>query len=206
MVGHAELPAPEPRLQIMVMPVTLRRYTVDELDEFPPDGNRYELLDGVLFVSPAPGLAHAMLVARLAELFGRFLAPERGAVVATPGVVEVRPNLRMEPDVLIGRLAPGTGAGWDRLAERWLAIEVSGSGSRIYDRDYKRDAYLAVGVEEVWRVELEARKVFCRRAGEAEVEAGDRVRWRLPASGRVLEVEVAALFAGVPSGSSDRLA
>lgn len=129
----------------MVMPVTLRRYTVDEIDAFPPDGNRYELLDGVLFVSPAPGLAHGIVVFALGAIFREFLAPEVGAFVAGPGVVELRPSLRMEPDVLVGRLGTGTGSGWDRVAERWLAIEVSGSGSRIYDRDYKRTSYLAVG-------------------------------------------------------------
>lgn len=31
------------------MPVTLRRFTVGELNAFPDDGSRYELLDGVLF-------------------------------------------------------------------------------------------------------------------------------------------------------------
>ena len=51
----AELPTQPPRPQVMVMAVSLRRYTVTELDAFPPDGNRYELLDGVLFVTPAPG-------------------------------------------------------------------------------------------------------------------------------------------------------
>ena len=42
-VVDGELLVPESRRQIMGMPVTLRRYTVDEVDRFPPDGNRYEL-------------------------------------------------------------------------------------------------------------------------------------------------------------------
>ena len=33
-------------------PVTVPRYTVDDLDGFPDDGNRYQLLDGVLLVTP----------------------------------------------------------------------------------------------------------------------------------------------------------
>jgi Uma2 family endonuclease len=181
------------------MPVTLRRYTVDEVDQFPPDGNRYELLDGVLFVSPAHGLAHGMVVAALAEAFRRFLAAERNAFVATPGVVEVRPDLRMEPDLLAGRLGSEAKFGWDRVAERWLAVEVSGAGSRIYDRDYKRDGYLAVGAGEVWRVELEARTVFVRRHGEAEAGVADQLEWRSPGSGRTLTLQVAQLFAGLPA-------
>jgi hypothetical protein len=38
------------------MPVSVPRYTVDDLDAFPDDGNRYELLDGVLLVTPAPAV------------------------------------------------------------------------------------------------------------------------------------------------------
>lgn len=39
--------------------MSLRRFTTDEIDEFPADGNRYELLDGVVFVTPAPGVPPA---------------------------------------------------------------------------------------------------------------------------------------------------
>jgi hypothetical protein len=38
----------------MSMPTTVRRYTVEELDRFPDDGNRYELVNGVLLVTPGP--------------------------------------------------------------------------------------------------------------------------------------------------------
>ena len=40
----------------MAMAITVPHYTVDDLDDFPDDGNRYELLDGVLLVTPAPNM------------------------------------------------------------------------------------------------------------------------------------------------------
>ena len=46
----------------MGMAVTIPYYTVEDLERFPRDGNRYELLDGVLLVTPGPGTprdAHA---------------------------------------------------------------------------------------------------------------------------------------------------
>jgi Uma2 family endonuclease len=35
-----------------------RPFTVDDLEGMPDDGNRYELIDGMLIVTPAPGWHH----------------------------------------------------------------------------------------------------------------------------------------------------
>ncbi len=182
----------------MVMPITLRRFTVDELDTFPDDGNRYEVLDGVLFVTPAPGLPHQIVATKLAAILRAFLEDEPGVFVAAPGVIQIRPGLRMEPDVLVGRL-PATGARWENVPEHWLAVEVSGTPSRIYDRDYKRDGYLEVGVREVWLVDLDAERIYVSRPGGDKNLAHDvDLAWRSPGSGRELHVDVAALFRDVP--------
>lgn len=39
----------------MGMAISVPRYTIDDLERFPDDGNRYEVLDGFLMVTPAPG-------------------------------------------------------------------------------------------------------------------------------------------------------
>ncbi|MDQ2664731.1 MAG: Uma2 family endonuclease [Gemmatimonadota bacterium] len=53
------------------MPATIVDWTVDMLDELPEDGQRYELIDGQLFVSPSPRDVHQFVVgefyARLRE-------------------------------------------------------------------------------------------------------------------------------------------
>jgi Uma2 family endonuclease len=43
-----------------------RPFTVDDLEGMPDDGNRYELIDGMLIVSPAPVPWHQLV---LGELF-----------------------------------------------------------------------------------------------------------------------------------------
>ena len=46
-------------------PATGRLFTVDDLDRMPDDGRRYELVDGVLMVSPAPSLPHQVVLKEL---------------------------------------------------------------------------------------------------------------------------------------------
>lgn len=178
----------------MVMPVTLRRFTVEEVDQFPDDGNRYELLDGVLFVTPGPGLPHQVIAARLLVAFMNVIDDLPDLGVWSPAVVPIDRKSRLEPDLLVAATG-GQLASWAKLGERWLAIEVSGSGSRIYDREYKRDAYLAAGVREVWLVDLTARTVAVSKAGAAkDVVHRDIVTWREPGSGREVRIELAVLF------------
>ncbi len=180
----------------MAMPVSVPRFTVDQVDALPDDGNRHELLDGVLLVTPAPGLPHQTVAMRLAVVLGRFLEDEPEAWIWGPGAVVMRPWVKLEPDILIGRRPTG-GTRWENVPEHWLAVEISGTGSRIYDRDYKRDGYLELGVEEVWLVDLDAMRVFVSRRGGPKDAPHDRtLNWRSP-GGRVLEVDVAALFRGL---------
>jgi Uma2 family endonuclease len=47
-------------------PTTSRAFTVDDLDQTPDDGRRYELVDGVLIVSPAPTVPHQVVLSELA--------------------------------------------------------------------------------------------------------------------------------------------
>ena len=49
----------------MAMPDTARRYTVDEVLAFADDGNRYELVDGELLVTPVPNQRHQRILGRL---------------------------------------------------------------------------------------------------------------------------------------------
>jgi hypothetical protein len=45
-IGDAELPPLTPSHHIMGMPLTVPRFTVDDLDHFPDDGWKYELVEG----------------------------------------------------------------------------------------------------------------------------------------------------------------
>ena len=57
----------------MAMPAAHTEWTVDMLDALPDDGQRYEIIDGVLFVTPAPSDVHQYVVGELLTLHLAYL-------------------------------------------------------------------------------------------------------------------------------------
>lgn len=183
----------------MAMPVVVPRYTLRDLESFPDDGSRYELLDGVLLVTPGPAPLHQLVAQRISTALAEYLRPADVARVFAPGTVEIEPGVHLEPDVLVvpadalrGGLQADTR--WTAIHSWWLAVEVSGKGSTPYDRDYKTPAYLALGVREVWRVDLTGRVVFVSRPDAREEGSTDRIVWQPPEMNAPLTLSVPALF------------
>ncbi len=197
MLGHAELPPSAPSADIMAMPLSIPRYTLDDLENFPDDGQRYELLGGVLLVTPAPVPAHQVVATRIAAALSPALAGDHGLHVACPGAVYAPPDTGLEPDVLVFGAPTGLPKSWREIHEWWLAVEVFSPSSRIYDRDFKRDAYLALGVREVWLVDLEARTVFVSTPDARDVPVTDLLRWQRPELVAAIDINLAEVFRGV---------
>src|SRR6185503_10248104 len=62
--------------------------TIADLDSMPEDGNRYELIEGELFVSRAPSLTHQQIVFRFLLALGNHLEKNPiGKVWPGPGVI-----------------------------------------------------------------------------------------------------------------------
>lgn len=179
----------------MAMPLVAPRYTIVDLEHLPDDGNRYELLGGVLLVTPAPGPPHQFVLARLTAALWEYLGPGGLAVVTTPGVIQVDPDTQLEPDLLVVPARFQDQTTWRRIDEWWLAVEVSGRESRVYDRDFKRDAYLRLGVREVWRVDLPDRTVYLSRpGGPTEAPHRDRLVWHPAEMPKPLVLDLALVF------------
>lgn len=180
----------------MSMAALLLRYTVDDLDSFPDDGNRYELVDGALLVTPAPMPAHELVLLRIRDQLVGHLG--RTALVFTRGAVELRPRNHLEPDLLVFPADQPVARRWSEMHGFWLAVEVSGRHSRRYDRDVKHQAYLRLGVPEVWRVDLLDRCVEVRRTDQLGLTVHrDRLDWRAPGAAAALSLDLAAVFAEI---------
>ncbi|WP_322759256.1 Uma2 family endonuclease [Frankia sp. Cr2] len=119
-------------------------YTTDDLDQAPDDWRRWELLDGVVVVSPAPSYDHQRVVLRLGAIL---LAAEQGLkrTLVAPFDVPVSLNKRFQPDVLV---LPDKEA---RLPV--LAVEVLSRYGRRYDTEKKRIAYQNAGIRSYWIID-----------------------------------------------------
>src|ERR1700722_4266954 len=76
--------------------------TVDDLAAMPNDGHRYELIDGGLIVTAAPGFNHQICVGRLHLLLHGGLAPDL-TVMLGPFDYAIGPKTQLEPDLLVAR-------------------------------------------------------------------------------------------------------
>jgi Uma2 family endonuclease len=182
----------------MAMPITLPIYTVDMLRDFPRDGNRYELLEGFLIVTPAPTPPHQIVATRLAAQMVPYLAPAGLAHAVCVGEIERAPKTHLEPDLLVFPATAPPSKGWKVYRNWWLAVEVFSPSSHMYDRNYKRNAYLALGVREVWLVDLLENKVLVSgRGGPIDQPVRDVLQWHPPEMPAPLSIDLVPLFAGL---------
>jgi Uma2 family endonuclease len=137
----------------MATSVTARRgepITYDDLRDAPDDGHRYEIVDGTLLVTPAPGAAHQSCVGRLFSLLDR--ARRAGEVVLiAPTDYVVSASTVLQPDLLVVRRAGRA----DRAVTETplLVVEVLSPSTRRADLGTKRLAYQDAGVPGYWVVD-----------------------------------------------------
>jgi len=182
----------------MAMPLPVPSYTIDDLGSFPDEGQRYELLEGMLLVTPAPSSAHQAIVARLVTLLSNYLEAAGAAWVAAPGEVERAPRTLLDPDILVLPACQPPGTPWREISGWWLAVEVYSPSSRVYDREFKRPAYLRLGVREVWLVDPWEQEILSLRQGDArETVVRDQIRWQADGMSAPLVIPLPRLFEGL---------
>jgi len=195
---HAELSDLPPRIHIVAMPLSLPVYTADMLRDFPDDGNRYELLEGFLIVTPTPSRSHQVIAGRVFSAIERYLAPTGLAYAVPVGEITRAPRIVLQPDILVLSGTESITAPWTDARDWWLAVEVFSPSSRMYDRNYKRDAYLALGVREVWLLDLDEKEVLVSRpSGPTDSAVHDVLRWHPVEMPAPLEVDLSHLFRGL---------
>ncbi len=160
-----------------------RAFTRDDLDRMPEDGHRYELIDGALIVTPAPGLSHQTVVSNLVALLIPLCPPDLKALVA-PFDVDLAEDTRVQPDVLV---APRANFDGRRLkGAPTLVVEVLSPSTRHLDRGLKWARYETARCPSYWIIDpLEPSVVAYELTGETYREVGratgdEAIALRLP--------------------------
>jgi Uma2 family endonuclease len=133
--------------------------TVDDLDAMPEDGNRYEVIEGELFVSRAPGLPHQIVSGNIFGQFWQYLLDHPvGKIIATPGLM-LSQYSGVIPDLVFYTHARGAEiiANERLVAAPDIVIEILSPGRENVARDRiaKRQLYAKNGVNEYWIVDSE---------------------------------------------------
>ena len=136
----------------------------------PNDGTRYEILDGELFVTPAPSRIHQRAVLRLAAVLDAHVtAHALGEVDIAPFDVVLSDPSIVQPDILFvaaDRFAAFSARGFEGAPT--LVVEVLSPGTAHVDRNRKLQLYARHAVPYYWIVDPEARTIDVHRlAGDA---------------------------------------
>jgi Uma2 family endonuclease len=162
----------------------VRRYSLDEFFALPEpgDGSHYDLIAGVLYVVPPPGGSHHVAVSYLVETFGEYARMHPGTfrTFVPRAALWTSPDTYVEPDLFLVASGRLVGTDVSRLETADLVVEVLSPATAIYDRNTKADTYAALGVSELWLVDVERRMIEVRtlaggRWGERRTFAGDDV-------------------------------
>lgn len=158
-----------------------RYWTAEDLLELPDDGNRYEIVDGKLRVSPGPAWRHNTAASRLARQLEPALPDS--LVVLTPGGSISVPRGYVIPDLaVVDAVLADSDSHIGDAHHVQLVVEAASPSSAIDDVVEKAAIYAQAGVPSYWRVEFEPelRIVVQELRGGAYVEV---------AAGRTVTVE-----------------
>lgn len=181
-------------------------WSYERWEQLPDDGNRYEVIDGVLYMTTAPSNFHQWIIRMLdrhigtpAELRGEVYVLTAPLGLLMPGCDPVQPDF-----LLVRRERAGIIADRRVRGVPDLIAEVLSPGNPEQDTDIKRSAYARAGVPEYWIVRPASRDVLV--CWQPDASLGDYAQVRLIAPGERLAAAtlpgvsalVNDLFAGAP--------
>ncbi len=131
-------------------------WTVEDLYDIPEDGLRYELLDGMLLVSPPAIVGHYSAAFRLGQQLDAALQaayPDEYRIGCNPGV-SMGPRNYREPDLVVfHRRAVSQKLADAEAGDVLLVAELMSPSSVTDDRLVKPAQYARAGIAHYWRIE-----------------------------------------------------
>jgi Uma2 family endonuclease len=184
----------------MGMPAQQTVWTAEMVRSLPDDGNRYEVLDGALFVSPAPSALHQRAVARLWAILDKYCRVTGvGEALISPADIEFSQHRVLQPDVFVVPLNDGRLIrSWKEVRSLLLSAEVISPSTEKADRGEKRRILQDEEVPEYWIVDLDARIFERWRPDDERSEVlRETLVWRPVPSVSALEIDLDEYFTSV---------
>ena len=150
-----------------------RRYTLDEFWALPErdDRVRYDLIGGYLFMVPPANPPHGSLASRFTLALSKFILDNKikGEVLHPPEPIYRRAegSTYLEPDMMYVSSEPHERMGRKRISAD-IVFEYLSKSTAKYNRTRKADAYLALGVRELWLVDPVTATIEVRYASTHE--------------------------------------
>ena len=181
----------------MAMPAQPTEWTVDMVRALPDDGNRYEVIDGELFVTPAPSLFHQRAVRELLLLVAPYVRQHGiGEALMSPAdVIVYGPRKFVQPDLFVVPLVNDAPVrAWTDVGRLLLTVEVLSPSTEHTDRARKRRVYKEKGVPEYWVVDTDARTVEHYRPDDSFEILTESLEWRPDHDAPPLVIDLPAYF------------
>jgi Uma2 family endonuclease len=175
---------------------TYQRYL--ELD----DETRYEIIDGELLMTPAPGTRHQGIITELGVGLVQFVRDRAlGVVYFAPTDVVLAEDQVVQPDILFIRADRAPALVQERAIHGApdLVVEILSPSSLKRDRWQKRGLYERAGVSEFWIVDPAYRAIEVLSLGEQGYQLHSGAEREGEVSSRVLEgfaVPIVEVFGG----------
>ncbi|MGE0554367.1 MAG: Uma2 family endonuclease [Gemmatimonadales bacterium] len=179
------------------MPDLAHCWTREEVLALPDDGNRYELVDGELLVSPSPRPLHQLAVAAFFRRLDPYVRAHRlGYLMSAPADLDLAAGQLVQPDLFVVQTEAGRPLReWTDAGVPRLAVEVLSPGTARFDRIVKRRRYQRSGVDTYWIVDLDARLVEVWRPADTSPQIVDQsLAWEPDISVPPLSIDLPACF------------
>jgi len=180
----------------MIMTSTTPPWTVTQRNRLPDDGNRYEVMNGELFLTPMPSWRHQWIADELCDTLKPFVREQGLGTALAVNTEVIRGDTDVVvPDVVVYPFTRDTSPLRSSDAPRPILVaEIRSAATARRDSGLKRDLYVALGVPEYWIVDAAERTVMIVRPGGADEVVTGILWWHPEGAARALEIELATLL------------
>ncbi len=180
-------------------------WTYEDYRQLPDDGNRYEIIDGRLYVTPSPSMIHQALSRRLKFVFYRLEQEGQGYIINAPADLLMPGADPVQPDLMFLTVEQRQQIRKHAVVgPPTLIVEILSPGTARVDRTVKLRKYAQCGVPHYWLLDAMSTTLEAFRLGPdghyvVTASLGPGERYESEAFPGVV-VDMDSLFADLPGG------